>query len=278
MTAYINYLTIRLGSQQNFSQFDHQIMTQTFEPTIATEPTVSRPGRGRTFAVSVGLLVLALVAQTVVTIPAAMGYLALGGSLTSPSAATFVILASLGQVVFLALGYLFVSHRLGGVRAAVPAVGQLKLVAIGSVLVLAVTIGGTAALAAVGLAAPDDAMLVVAESQPWILLAFAVLSLVLIGPAEELFFRGAVQGNLRAAFGPVTAIGLTSLLFGAVHVTGFLSAGVALSLAVVGSLSLNVLSAVVFGALYERSGNLTVPVIVHGLTNAVGLTVVYLTL
>jgi membrane protease YdiL (CAAX protease family) len=253
-------------------------MTQTIEPTIATEPTVSRPGRGRTFTISVGLLVLAIIAQTAVTIPAAMGYLALGGSLASPSPAAFVILASLGQIVFLTLGYLFVSRRLGGVRAAVPAVGHLGLVAIGSVLVLTVILGGTAALEAVGLAAPEDAMLVVAESQPWILLVFAALSLVLIGPAEELFFRGAIQGNLRTAFGPVTAIGLTSLLFGAVHVTGFLSAGVALSLAVVGSLSLNVLSAVLFGALYERSGNLTVPIIVHGLTNAIGLIAVYLTL
>jgi hypothetical protein len=99
----------------------------------------------------------------------------------------------------------------------------------------------------------------------------------LIGPAEELFFRGAVQGNLRTAFGPVAAIGLTSLLFGTVHITGFLSAGVAISPAVLGSLSLNVLSAIVFGALYERSGNLTVPVIAHGLTNAVGFVVVFST-
>lgn len=253
-------------------------MTQTIETPVATEPTLSRRGRGRTFVVTVGLLVLAIVAQMVVTIPATMGYLALGGSLTAPSPVAFIVLAAFGQVVFLALGYLFVSRRLDGVKAAVPSVGQLGLVAVGSVLVLAVTLGGSAALAAVGLAAPDDAMLVVAESQPWILLAFAALSLVLIGPAEELFFRGAVQGNLRTAFGPVAAIGLTSLLFGAIHVTSFLSAGVALSPAVLGSLSLNVLSAVVFGALYERSGNLTVPVIVHGLTNAVGLTVLYLTL
>lgn len=253
-------------------------MTQTIEPTITTESAVSQSGRGRTFAVSVGLLVLAIVAQMIVTIPATMGYLALGGSLTSPSPTVFIALSVLGQVVFLALGYLFVTRRLGGVRAAVPSVRDLGLVAIGSVLVLAVTLGGMATLEAVGLTAPADAMLVVAQSHPWILLAFAALSLVLIGPVEELFFRGAVQGNLRTAFGPIAAIGLTSLLFGAVHVTGFLSAGVSLSPAVMGMLSLNVLSAIVFGALYERSGNLTVPAIVHGLTNAIGLVVVYLTL
>ena len=253
-------------------------MTQTIKPTIATEPTVSRAGRGRTFAVSVGLLVLAIVAQMLITIPATIGYLALGGSLSSPSPTAFIALALVGQVVFFALGYLFVTRRLGGVRVTVPSIRDLSLLTIGSVLVLTVTLGGMAALEAAGLAAPDDAMLVIAQSHPWILLAFAALSIVLIGPIEELFFRGAVQGNLRTAFGPVAAIGLTSLLFGAVHVTGYLSAGVGLSPAVVGMLSLNVLSAVIFGALYERSGTLTVPAIVHGLTNAIGMIVVFLTL
>jgi hypothetical protein len=105
------------------SPYVYLTMTQTIEPTIATEPTVSRPGRGRIFAVSDGLLVLALIAQMVVTIPATMGYLALGGSLTSPSPTAFIALTVLGQVVFLVLGYLFVSRRLGGVRAAAPSRG-----------------------------------------------------------------------------------------------------------------------------------------------------------
>lgn len=250
-------------------------MTQT---TVPTESAVSRSRYGRALAVSIGLLVLTLIIQTVATISAAMVYLALGGSLTAPSPAAFVVLAVLGQVVFLVFGYLFVTRRFGGVKAAIPDARQLGLVIIGSVLVIVITLGGERALAVFSLAAPDDAMLVVARSHPWILLAFAVLSLLLIAPAEELFFRGAIQGNLRTAFGPVVAIGATSLLFGAIHITGFLSAGVALSPGVLGSLSLNVLSAVVFGVLYERSGNLTVPVVVHGLTNAVGLAIVFLTL
>ena len=37
-------------------------------------------------------------------------------------------------------------------------------------------------------------------------------------------------------------------------------------------------SPLIFGALYERSGTLTVPAVVHGLTNAVGLIAVYATL
>lgn len=251
-------------------------MTHTTETGIPPQTAVSRSGRGRTLAVSIGLLAIAVVASAVVSGGAALGYLALGGSLASPTA--LLLFTALGQIVLLALGYLFVTRRLGGVNAAVPSTRHLGLIAGGSVLVLVVIFGGSEALAAVGLAAPADAMLVAAESQPSILLAFAALSLVLIGPAEELFFRGAVQGNLRTAFGPATAIGLTSMLFGGVHLTGFLSAGVPLSLAVVGSLSLNVLSAVIFGALYERSGTLTVPAIVHGLTNAVGLVAVYVTL
>lgn len=70
---------------------------------------------------------------------------------------------------------------------------------------------------------------------------------MLIAPAEELFFRGAIQGNLRAAFGPAVAIGATGLLFGLVHVSNYRFADVPLSLPVWATLSLNVLSGALFG-------------------------------
>jgi hypothetical protein len=231
---------------------------------------------GRTLLITVGLLVGSVVVQAIVSIGLLVGYLALGGSTAAGWA--IVALSVPAQLVMFGFGYLFVTRRLDGVRTRVPSRGDLGLIAAGSVLILGVIFGGEAVLAATGLAAPPDAMLEAAAVEPLILVAFAVLSLVLIGPAEELFFRGAVQGNLRTAFGPVVAIGLTGLLFGLVHVTGFLSAGVALSVPVLGALSLNVLSGLVFGALYERTGNLTVPVVVHGLTNAVGLLYVFTTL
>lgn len=95
---------------------------------------------------------------------ARLGRLPRGGRADSPVHARRV--ERTRDVVQLGLGYLFVTRRLGGVRAAASSRADLSLVAAGSVAVLAVTFGGSALLAAVGLEAPPDAMLALATSEP----------------------------------------------------------------------------------------------------------------
>lgn len=46
------------------------------------------------------------------------------------------------------------------------------------------------------------------------------LSIVLVGPAEELLFRGAIQGRLRRTFGGGLSVLLAAILFGSVHTLG----------------------------------------------------------
>lgn len=94
--------------------------------------------------------------------------------------------------------------------------------------------------------------------------------LVFIGPVEEYLYRGVIQGRLRQHFGPVVAIGLTSVGFGLGHLFSYwyggsdlLSAGVGVSI-----LSIAVTSAIL-GGIYERTQNLTVVALIHGLVNAV---------
>jgi membrane protease YdiL (CAAX protease family) len=96
-------------------------------------------------------------------------------------------------------------------------------------------------------------------------LGLAALSIVLVAPAEELLFRGAIQGRLRRAFGPVPAVGGTSVLFGSVHLVNFTGSVVG---ALVGAGIVGVGGAV-FGTVYERTGNLLVPIGVHGAYNTV---------
>jgi len=119
---------------------------------------------------------------------------------------------------------------------------------------------------------PEPVLGAVGAVDPTFLLAMAVLSVVLIAPAEELLFRGAVQGRLRERFGAVPAVAGASLLFGSMHLvnfTGALAPTVAtiLLLAVVGA---------VYGAVYERTGNLVVPIAVHATYNVVLLAGTYL--
>jgi membrane protease YdiL (CAAX protease family) len=86
----------------------------------------------------------------------------------------------------------------------------------------------------------------------------------LVGPAaEEFYFRGLLQGHLRARVGPVTAIALTALFFGLVHPV---SAGYVAVAAAIG---------VVLGYLRERSGTLAVPILTHALWNTAVWSIVY---
>ncbi|SDR43404.1 CPBP family intramembrane glutamic endopeptidase [Natronobacterium texcoconense] len=94
----------------------------------------------------------------------------------------------------------------------------------------------------------------------------AVLSILVIGPVEELLFRGLIQNYLRSAVTPVWAVVWTSVLFAVVHLpaylTGAFSTAVA-SLAVIFVLSL------VLGAIYERYRNVVLVMLIHGFYNAV---------
>ncbi|GAB7018955.1 hypothetical protein JCM18750_18160 [Halostagnicola bangensis] len=97
-------------------------------------------------------------------------------------------------------------------------------------------------------------------------LALAVISILIIGPAEELLFRGVIQNYMRPAFGSAGAIVLTSVLFSSIHLPAYFTATFAeavVSLGVVLALSL------VLGWLYEKYENLYLVMWIHGGYNAV---------
>lgn len=150
----------------------------------------------------------------------------------------------------------------------------------------ATLIAGTVALsvvASMGLSfarerfTPDRSTNLLTEAivaEPVLALALIALSIALIAPAEELLFRAAIQGRLRQSFGRWPAIAGASLLFGAMHLLNFQGSllGAVLGAAVVGAVSL------LWGYVRERTGNVAVPMLVHGLYNAVLLGYSYLML
>lgn len=106
-----------------------------------------------------------------------------------------------------------------------------------------------------------------------------VMSFLLIGPIEELLFRGVVQGRVREAFGSVPTIVISGLLFGVAHSgTYLLGSSVFLSLTVLLALLGIALNGAWYGFLYERTANLSVPIIAHALTNGIGALIVAVTL
>lgn len=79
-------------------------------------------------------------------------------------------------------------------------------------------------------------------------------------PAEELLFRGVIQGRLRDTFAPARGILLAALFFGLMHIpVAMLSEGMEpASIFIETSVS-----GLIFGVAYERTDNLLVPSIAH---------------
>ena len=112
------------------------------------------------------------------------------------------------------------------------------------------------------------------DVDPQFYLYMIPLVIFIVGPFEELLYRGVVQARLRESFGPAAAILLASLIFAAIHLPahGFGAAGLAPTAA---SMVALVGGSIVFGGLYEWTGNLTVVALVHGLYNSILLALLY---
>lgn len=90
-----------------------------------------------------------------------------------------------------------------------------------------------------------------------------LLAGLLVPLAEELAFRGLLQGWLRERYGPTAGIFLSALIFAAVH-------GIPLLLPAL------FLVGLLLGWLYERSGSLWPAVAMHGAFNTIMTTLFYL--
>lgn len=107
-----------------------------------------------------------------------------------------------------------------------------------------------------------------ARDDPRVLLPLIPLSVLVTGPAEELLYRGVIQTRLTEAIDAVPAIFVASTIFAVVHVPAYM-AGSGLGIELVGTIATLLLLGVVLGAAYEFTGNLAVPIVAHGLYNAV---------
>ena len=109
----------------------------------------------------------------------------------------------------------------------------------------------------------------VGAQNPEVLLLLVPFSLLFVGPGEELLFRGLVQGTLRRAFHPWSAILLASTIFAVSHATALSGDGQLTYMAIVFVLAL------VLGAVYEHVENLVIPAMIHGVYNAVLFAALY---
>jgi membrane protease YdiL (CAAX protease family) len=103
-----------------------------------------------------------------------------------------------------------------------------------------------------------------------------VLSVLVIGPSEELLFRGVVQRYLSGVFSRAGAIGVTSVLFAVIHAPTFALAASGLNSAVVAGTIFAI--SMTLGYAYALTDNLVVPTVVHGVYDATLFGVAYVAL
>ena len=160
-------------------------------------------------------------------------------------------------------GYLKLSGRWDLVKLRRPTLRDLGLVVAGVVVILLAAAAVGQLLSALGVSVAQNQVVVTGQSQPIYFLYMIPVSLLFVGPFEEWVFRGTVQELLRDAVSPNGAIVVASAMFGLVHWIALAGSGSRVSyVAVAATLGL------ILGFVYERSRNLVVPALVHGIYNA----------
>ena len=231
--------------------------------------------RGRLRAVGVGAAIT--VAGFLAAVPLgfvvgnAAGLLGIDFSLTTGFVLSTILLQGVAFPLT-AVGYL----RLRGlsvsfVKARLPTLRDVLWIVSGYVLVFALVI------TLLVLVATLDAPTASRTNQdvlrdPGTLIWLVPLSLLVIGPGEELLFRGIIQGRLRESFGPVGAVVLASATFAPAHILALTGSPQALAV----SISVLFVPALVFGVTYEITDNLVVPSVIHGAYNATLFGILYI--
>lgn len=229
------------------------------------------PSALRAVAAGIGITLAALVVTLLGGVAAIVPVLVFDLRIESPL--VFLGLTAVGQFAFAAVGYAYARRYRRAIPIEVPS-GREVGIAVGGVLLALAAVGAlSAVVSALGLL-PRSVLGEAVTRDRRIVVGLAVLSLLVVAPAEEFLFRGVVQGRLRDAFGPVGAVVGASLLFGSLHLANY--AGSVESV-VTGALLVST-TGLVFGGLYEYTDNLAVPIVAHGLYNTFLLAVAYVAL
>lgn len=263
------------------------------EPIGADEP-VEAPGTGgpverdggsplRAIGVAFGLGFLGILLLVAVATAVGGGLLlvATAAGRQPPFAVQFLVPFALSQIVgFVGLGLAYLRWRgfdtddvvaYVGIRWPSPLEAAIAVIGPFAVLVTALVVASVV-VRFVTEPAPNQGAQMAMENPSIIPLMIAAMLLV-VGPCEEFLFRGVIQSRAREALSAVPAIVLSAAVFAPVHIVSLAGGGLAAMLA---TISILFVPALIFGAVYEYTGNLTVVALMHGLYNSLLLTITYI--
>ena len=230
----------------------------------------------RALAVAAALAAVGIGVGVVLVGVVALGLTGAGVSIT-PLLSIVLSLALATGVGFGGVALAYLRYRGRGIKyigVGVPSLREVAIVVAGYVASFALLMSASVVLTATQTETAPNTVAEVGAQNPEILLFLIPASFLLIGPGEELLYRGVVQNRLGEALPAPAAIVLASLLFAAIHY--FSLAGAPRARLV--SISVLVLPTLVFGTAYELTDNIAVPALIHGAYNATLFSLLYLTL
>ncbi len=197
------------------------------------------------------------------------------------------LLVVLNMVLFAAVGIGYLSWRgfdrrdiVRYMGVALPTPKQLLLILGAWVVAFIVTVGFALLVTTVlpellGIEetepAENPAAVFIAENPELIVLG-VLFMLFVVGPCEEILFRGVIQNRLRERLSAVPAIVIASVIFAGAHVLALAGqdpVGIAMTLTIL------FVPGLALGAIYEYTGNIVIPSIFHGVHNSIILLAVY---
>ena len=243
---------------------------------IAPSSSPSPGAIARALVVAVALAAVGIGVGVLLVGVVAFGLTLAGVSIT-PLLSIVLSLALATGVGFGGVALAYLHYRGQGIEyvgLAVPSIREVAFVVAGYVASFALLILASVVLTTTETETAPNTVAEVGAQNPEILLLLIPASFLLIGPGEELLYRGVVQNRLGEALPAPAAIVLASLLFASIHY--FSLAGAPRARLV--SISVLVLPTLVFGTVYELTDNIVVPALIHGAYNATLFSLLYLTL
>jgi len=252
---------------------------------VGSDPPEEDPSGARTVAVAGGIGILGIVLLNVAAVAVVLGGETAGFEIVEEGGGIAPLpglaVNGVGQILAfggLALGYLrYRGYDLAraraylGVRA--PSLREIGAV-VGGFVGMIVLLAVVSAIVSLFSTPADNVAAQDAAENPDAIPAMIVIMLLIVGPFEELLYRGVVQTRLRERFAPAVGIVVASVVFASVHAAGALSGTPTEILTTVAVLFV---VSLVLGGLYEYTGNLVVPAVVHGLFNSFQLAGIYFT-
>jgi len=246
-----------------------------FTPT--SEETSTRE-KLRTAGIATGLGFGATLVSLAILLPLLLGGQWLGVPIPEAPFALISLELFIGQVVGMgglsALYLWYTGRGIDYVPIRKPSLVETGIIVVAPFVVIFVTVIISQLSLLLGVEPSEHALGGLGDIDPRLYLYLIPLMFLIVGPFEELLYRGVIQRRLRESFGAVAAIVIASVIFALIHIPahGFGGAGVA---SVAASLVALFGGSLIFGAIYEYTENLTVVALIHGLYNSILLALLY---